>query len=198
VARRALALMDAHGSESLTMRTLAADLGMGTMALYRYFASKRELIDAAVDVAASEVELPTPGAAPWETQLADLARAVYDAGRRHPTLARERFVRPLQSTGAMRITDRAIALLLDAGLKPAAAVAAFKALLVLALGAAAATAAESRPDVHQVASRRHANAPADELPALAAVADELTAALGRDDAFEFGLAALLAAIKQHR
>jgi AcrR family transcriptional regulator len=37
LARRALAIMDAHGSEALTMRRLAEELGMGTMALYRYF-----------------------------------------------------------------------------------------------------------------------------------------------------------------
>jgi hypothetical protein len=37
--------------------------------------------------------------------------------------------------------------------------------------------------------------PTDELPAMAAVADELTAALGGDQAFELGLAALLDGIE---
>ena len=36
--------MDAHGSEALTIRRLAAELGMGTMALYRYFPSKNDLV----------------------------------------------------------------------------------------------------------------------------------------------------------
>jgi hypothetical protein len=45
------------------------------------------------------------------------------------------------------------------------------------------------------ASAGHAQAPADEVPALAAVADELTAALGGDQAFEFGIAALLDGIE---
>jgi hypothetical protein len=61
LARRALAIMDAHGTEALTMRRLAAEPGMGTMALYRYFPSKNDLMDAAIDVAAPELE---PGSGP--------------------------------------------------------------------------------------------------------------------------------------
>jgi AcrR family transcriptional regulator len=188
--------MDAQGAGALTMRKLAAELGMGTMALYRYFPSKQELIDAAVEIAAPEIELPEPGAGAWRQQLAGMARALFHAGRRHPTLARARFDRPLQSPGAMRITDRAMALLLQAGLSKREAVAAFKALLIHTLGAAAAAASESRPEVRNSARDRHANLSADQVPAMATVAAELTAALGDEQAFEFGLTALLDAIEQ--
>jgi len=195
LAQRALEIMDAHGAEGLTMRGLATELGMGTMALYRYFPSKRDLMDAAIEIAAPEIQLPEPGTAPWKEQLAALARALYRAGLRHPSLARERFERPLQSPGAMRVTDRAIALLLHGGLSKADAVAAFKALLVHTLGAAASATSEDRPEVRRTAAARHASVPTDELPAMAAVADELTAALGGDQAFELGLAALLDGIE---
>jgi AcrR family transcriptional regulator len=191
LAQRALEIMDAHGAEGLTMRGLAAELGMGTMALYRYFPSKRDLMDAAIEIAAPELDLPEPGAAPLKGQLAALARALFRAGLRHPSLARERFERPLQSPGAMQVTDRAIALLLEAGLSNADAVAAFKALLIHTLGAAASATSEARPEVRRAAAARHASVPADEVPAMAAVADELTAALGGEQAFEFGLVALL-------
>ena len=195
LAQRALEIMDAHGAEGLTMRGLATELGMGTMALYRYFPSKRDLMDAAIEIAAPEIQLPETGTAPWKEQLAALARALYRAGLRHPSLARERFERPLQSPGAMRVTDRAIALLLEGGLSKADAVAAFKALLVHTLGAAASATSEDRPEVRRAAAARHASVPTDELPAMAAVADELTAALGGDQAFELGLAALLDGIE---
>jgi AcrR family transcriptional regulator len=191
LARRALAIMDDHGTEALTMRRLAQELGMGTMALYRYFPSKSDLMDAAIDIAAPEIALPEPGAAHWKEQLAGLARALFHAGLRHPSMARERFDRPLQSPGAMRVTDRAIALLLEAGLGREEAVAAFKALLVHTLGAAAFAASEARGEVRRRATERHASVSARELPAMAAVADELTAGLGGDQAFEFGLMALL-------
>jgi AcrR family transcriptional regulator len=191
LARCALEILDAHGIDGLTMRGLAEELGMGTMALYRYFPSKNALIDAAIDLAAPDIELPQPGSAPWRDQLGALAQALFEAGRKHPSLARERFTRPLQSQGAIRITNAAIALLLDAGLRKNDAVAAFKALLIHTLGAAAIAAAESRSEVRQHASDRHASVPAEEVPAMAFVADELTEALGGHQAFEFGLAALL-------
>jgi AcrR family transcriptional regulator len=196
LARRALAIMDAHGAEALTMRRLAEELGMGTMALYRYFPSKNDLMDAAVDIAAPEIELPEPGSGHWKDQLMRLARALFRAALTHPSLARERFDRPLQSPGAVRLTDRAIALLLEAGLSKRDAVAAFKALLIHTLGAAALVVSESSAEVRQDASRRHASVPADELPSMAAVADELTAELGGDQAFELGLAALLDGIEK--
>jgi AcrR family transcriptional regulator len=187
--------MDAHGTEALTMRRLAEELGMGTMALYRYFPSKNDLMDAAIEVAAPEIGLPEPGVADWKQQLAGLARALFQAGLRHPSVARERFDRPLQSPGAMRVTDRAIALLLEAGLSKRDAVAAFKALLTHTLGAAAFVASESRPEVRRRAADRHATLPAEEVPAMAAVAGELTAQLGREHSFELGLAALLDGIE---
>jgi AcrR family transcriptional regulator len=194
LARRALAVMDEHGTDGLTMRGLAHELGMGTMALYRYFPSKEALIDGAVDLAAGEIAFTEPRADAWREQLADLARALFNAGLRHPGVARERFNRPLQSTGALRITNHAIALLLGAGLSHADAVAAFKALLIHTLGAAWFAASESRSQTRRSASQRHASLDAREVPAMAAVADELTAALGADVAFEFGLTALLDAI----
>jgi tetracycline repressor-like protein len=152
-------------------------------------------MDAAVEIAAPEIELPEAGAAPWKEQLAGLAGALFRAGLRHPSVARERFERPLQSPAAMRVTDRAIGLLLEAGLSKAEAVAAFKALLLHTLGAAAFAVSESRPEVRSRARERHTALPADELPAMASVAEELTAALGGDQAFELGLVALLDGIE---
>jgi AcrR family transcriptional regulator len=197
LARRALAILDEHGTETLTMRTLADELGMGTMALYRYFPSKDALMDAAVDLAAGEVELPVRAgeSGSWKEQLAELARALFAAGLRHPILARERFSRPLQSPGALHITDRAVGLLLDAGLSNEDAVAAFKALLIHTLGAAWFASSESRTDVRRGAAERHGSVSADELPAMAAVADEFTAALGGPQAFTLGLDALLDGIE---
>lgn len=178
------------------MRRLAAELEMSPMALYRYFPSKTELMDAAIELAAPEIELPGPGAGRWKEQLAELARALYRAGIRHPSVARERFNRPLQTPRALRLTDAAIALLLEGGLTKTDAVAAFKALLVHTLGAAAFAAAESRPEVREGASQRHATLPVEEVPSMASVAEEFTAALGGDEAFELGLAALLDEIER--
>ena len=192
----ALAIMDAHGSAALTVRRLAQEAGMATTALYNYFPSKDDLLDAAIDAAAGEIELPEPSAQAWKEQLTSVARAWFQAGLRHPGVARLRFDRSLQSSRALRVTDWAIAVLCAAGLSKPEAVAAFKALTVLTLGSAAAAVAESRPRERQQAAARHASIAATELPAMAAVAAELTTALGGDQAFELGLAALLDGIGQ--
>ena len=188
--------MDAHGSDALTVRGLAQEAGMATTALYNYFPSKDDLVDAAIDAAAGEVELPEPSAQAWKQQLAGAARAWFHAGLRHPGVARLRFERPLQSGRTLRVTDWAIAVLRAAGLSKPDAVAAFKALTVLTLGTSAAAIAEARPAERQQAAARHASVGAGELPAMAAVAAELTASLGGDQAFEFGLSALLDGIEQ--
>ena len=188
--------MDADGSGALTVRRLAQEAGMATTALYNYFPSKDDLVDAAIDAAAGEVELPEPSAQAWKELLASAARAWFQAGLRHPGIARLRFDRPLQSSRTLRVTDWAIAVLRAAGLSKPDAVAAFKALTVLTLGSAAAAVAESRPQERQQAAARHASIAATELPAMAAVAAELTTALGGDQAFELGLTALLDGIEQ--
>jgi TetR/AcrR family tetracycline transcriptional repressor len=169
---------------------------MATTALYNYFPSKDDLLDAAIDAAAGEIRLPEPSARAWKEQLTSVARAWFQAGLRHPGVARLRFDRPLQSSRALRVTDWAIAVLCAAGLSKPEAVAAFKALTVLTLGSAAAAVAESRPQERHQAAARHASVAATELPAMAAVAAELTSALGGDQAFELGLAALLDGIEQ--
>ena len=96
----------------------------------------------------------------------------------------------------MKVTDRAIALLLQAGLARRDAVAAFKSLLIHTFGAAAITAGESIGAVRRSASHGHHVVRADLLPAMAQVAAELDAALGSDDAFELGLIMLLDGVER--
>lgn len=139
---------------------------MATTALYNYFPSKDDLLDAAIDAAAGEIRLPEPSAQAWKEQLTSVARAWFQAGLRHPGVARLRFDRPLQSGRALRVTDWAIAVLCAAGLSKPESVAAFKALTVLTLGSAAAAVAESRPRERQQAAARHASIAATELLSL--------------------------------
>jgi hypothetical protein len=56
-------------------------------------------------------------------------------------------------------------------------------------------ASEARPEVREKAALRHTSIPREKLPAMAAVADELTAALAGNQAFELGLTALLDGIE---
>ena len=78
----AVALADRAGMEGLTMRTLAQELGVVPMALYKHVANKDELIDGMVDIVWSEVELPdaTEG---WRPAIRARAVSLRDALTRH-------------------------------------------------------------------------------------------------------------------
>lgn len=82
----ALALADRDGFEALTIRALAADLGVRPMAIYHYVASKDVLLDALVDRVFAEVPLPRAdddGDDGWRGPLAARSRAMRDLLARH-------------------------------------------------------------------------------------------------------------------
>ena len=64
------------------MRTLADELGVAPMALYRHVAGKDDLIDGMVDVVFSEIGVPS-GAGSWRTAMRQRAIQVRDALSRH-------------------------------------------------------------------------------------------------------------------
>lgn len=62
VLRAAVVFADTSGIEALSMRSLAQQLGVVPMALYKHVASKEELLDGMVDVVVSEIAPPRPRA----------------------------------------------------------------------------------------------------------------------------------------
>ncbi|WP_106399242.1 TetR/AcrR family transcriptional regulator [Actinocorallia populi] len=82
IARAAVALCDAEGLDALTMRRLAAELGTGTMSLYRYVQTKNDLVDLMVDLTLEEIGRPAHP--DWRTGLSWLARQIRARALRHP------------------------------------------------------------------------------------------------------------------
>jgi len=80
VLRTAVALADHAGIETVSMRSLAQELGVVPMALYKHVTNKEELLDGMVDVIVAEIDPPTQGAR-WK----DTIRQAGDHcdGRRH-------------------------------------------------------------------------------------------------------------------
>lgn len=66
----ALALLDAEGLEGLTMRKLAARLGVQAGALYWHFQHKQALLDAVADALLADVTAPGPQGT-WEQRIAE-------------------------------------------------------------------------------------------------------------------------------
>jgi AcrR family transcriptional regulator len=78
----AVALADAGGFGSLSMRNIAEDLGAGTMALYRHVANKDDLLDDMVDVVFAEMYPPAIGG-DWKRELRERGISARTALRRH-------------------------------------------------------------------------------------------------------------------
>ncbi len=82
----AVALADARGLASLSMRTLAETLGAGAMSLYHHVAGKEELLSGMVDIVVREIDAPAPEGE-WQPAIRRSAVSFHDALRRHPWAA---------------------------------------------------------------------------------------------------------------
>jgi AcrR family transcriptional regulator len=80
----AIAMADAGGIESLTMRRLAKELGVEAMSLYNHVANKGDVVNAIVDRVVGEIELPAGADDDWETAIRTCATSAHEAFLRHP------------------------------------------------------------------------------------------------------------------
>lgn len=83
VVSEAVRLADRDGADGLSMRRLAGVLGAGAMSLYRYVASKEELLDAMIDVVFEEIELPSADI-DWRSAMRQEAVSTQQVLSRHP------------------------------------------------------------------------------------------------------------------
>lgn len=83
VLETAAAFADREGLAALSMRKLAAQLGVEAMSLYHHVANKDELLDGMVDLVFSEIDLPQLGD-PWKDAMRARADSARTALLRHP------------------------------------------------------------------------------------------------------------------
>lgn len=86
VLRAAVALADAAGIESVSMRNLAQELGVVPMALYKHVTNKDELLDGMIDVVVGEIDPPVPDAG-WKQAIRQRILSARQALLRHPWAA---------------------------------------------------------------------------------------------------------------
>ena len=78
----AMAIADAGGVASLTIRSLAAHLGVKPMTLYHHVANKDEILDGIVDLVFTGIELPSPEG-DWRSEMVRRAKSARQVLRRH-------------------------------------------------------------------------------------------------------------------
>jgi TetR/AcrR family transcriptional regulator, tetracycline repressor protein len=119
VVDRALTLADQSGLDTLTIRKLAADLGVTPMALYWHFRSKEELLGGIADRIWSEIDTEVDWSAPWQDQLRGLYLSLLSVLRAHSS-APQLIMRGKKSGDASAdATETALEVLRRAGFSPA-------------------------------------------------------------------------------
>jgi AcrR family transcriptional regulator len=81
----AVAVADRDGLDAVSMRRVAAELGTGPASLYRYVASRDDLLDLMADSVAAEFEL-TGRTGGWLADLLDVGRQAREIMLRHSWL----------------------------------------------------------------------------------------------------------------
>jgi AcrR family transcriptional regulator len=114
----ALKLADSVGLDALTMRRLAADLGVTTMALYWHYRSKDELLAAMADQIWSEIDVEVDTSAPWPEQLRALMESLVGVLRAHPSAPQLVLGHEKQSEAALNAIEITLELLRGAGFDP--------------------------------------------------------------------------------
>src|SRR6266508_3001758 len=87
VVAEALTVIAKEGVEALTMRTLAARLGVVPGALYHHVRNKEQLQDLVLDGVLAEVDCHVDHAQPWTQQIKVLAQRLREVLEQHPGVA---------------------------------------------------------------------------------------------------------------
>jgi AcrR family transcriptional regulator len=117
----ALRLIDADGVDGLSMRGIGRALDRDPMRLYRFAASKEELLDGVVELVLGELQIPVGEGADWEDVLRVTARRFRDIALAHPHVVPLLVTRPLATPlalrplGTLRPLEQLLALLIGAG-----------------------------------------------------------------------------------
>ena len=198
----ALARADAEGLAAVTIRRLAADLGVTPMALYWHFRSKDELLDGMAARIFEELDLAPDDGATWQEQLRTLLGSLLDALRAHPSTASLVSTRTIWTDDGLRATEAALHILRRAGFSPTEATQiarhAVSTVANLVADEPGVVVREESADVAD--ARRRARLflealPPDRYPRLVEAAGPLTEGVDPDAYFAFGLDLLLAGIE---
>ncbi len=195
VLHAAIALVDEHGLDSLSMRKLGEALGVEAMSLYNHVANKEDLLDGMIDVVFGEIDLPS-GEEGWRSAMRRRAIEV------RSTLSRHRWAIGLMESRAspgpatLRHHDAVIGCLRQAGFSVELTAHAYSALDSYIYGFALQERSlpfDGPEETSEVARSIMAEFPVDAYPHLAELAIEHVLQPGYDygDEFEFGLDLIL-------
>jgi AcrR family transcriptional regulator len=134
VVAEALMVISTDGAQALSMRALAARLGVVPGALYRHVRSKEQLHDLVLDEVLAEASGRADPADPWTAQIAALAHRLRAVLENHPGIAALLKTRDPLSPASLALAEAFLTPLLAAGLPGRQAALAFRLIYDYTLG----------------------------------------------------------------
>jgi AcrR family transcriptional regulator len=195
VVAEALAVISAEGAQALSMRAIAARLGVVPGALYRHVRGKEQLYDLVLDAVLAEVDCRTDPSAPWAVQVGTLAGRLRAVLENRPGIAALLKARDPVSPASLAVAEAFLEPLSVAGLPGRRAALAFRLVYDYTVGFALGDpTSPSEQRLRDTATRQELHAflrslPASRFPALAAYGTHAWAN-DRDQRFDSGLATL--------
>jgi len=191
----AVAVADAGGLGSLTIRSLAQELGVKPMSVYYHVANKDEILDGIVDFVFSQIELPST-TGDWRAEIQRRAVSARGVLRRHSWAIALMESRTTPGPATLRHHDAVIATLRAAGFSRAMTAHAYALLDAYVYGFAVQEASlpfEGPETVGSVAEPIMEHFAAGDYPHLVEMATEYYLKPGYDfgDEFSFGLNLIL-------
>ncbi|KQO96810.1 TetR/AcrR family transcriptional regulator [Leifsonia sp. Leaf264] len=196
----ALELLDESGADAVSIRRIAARMGVAPNAIYTYFPDKAALLRAVVDrlIGENDTAVLGSGDLTWRERFRAVALDIRSTLLAHPGSAALLMSSPIDGPNSLALGEAMLALLGDAGLAQDDAARASYAIIVYVLGAVALEAAEVDqtapvPSEDERISSRRASfeaVPAEYFPLSAASADIMARYIGTEQ-FIWGLDRLL-------
>ena len=114
VVAAAVELADSDGTESISMRKLAQELGVEAMSLYTHVRSKNDLLDGMADAVISQIPVSAEGA-DWKASLRQLALAARSVMLRHPWAPRTVEALAAPGPAALQYVNAVLGILREGG-----------------------------------------------------------------------------------
>lgn len=183
----AVAMADREGLDAVTLRRIAADLGVHVTSLYNHVATRDAITDGIVERLLDEAHLPTTTVG-WEEWVGTFFAAMGNVATEHPGAFAALQRRPVQGARAAASFEVALAAFSDAGLSPEDAYNAVKAAALSALMVAAEQGMSARGELLETVIEA---LPAEGFPQFHALLD------GHDSttAWSFALETLVAGLR---
>jgi TetR/AcrR family transcriptional regulator, tetracycline repressor protein len=129
----AVAIVDEHGIEGLSMRKLGTALGVEAMSLYNHIPNKAALLDGVLERVVSEINIPDDGST-WDERLRQMTTSFRSIALSHPRCVPLFAMRPFNSLPALDVVEAVFELLAEAGFSTEEAFRALRAMSAYAVG----------------------------------------------------------------